>query len=66
MIRILVISLSTISMLPDPSPITAFTGVDNRIKTVSLDSSNSSSRIGTVIVLLVSPGPKTRVPETGE
>ena len=65
LIMILVISLSTISTLPEPSSITALTGVDNKIVIISLDSSSWSSRISMTIVLLVSPALKTKVPETG-
>ena len=46
-------------------PMTALTGVSSSITMFSFGSSNSSSKIATVIALLVSPALNTRVPETG-
>ena len=64
-IKILVMSSSIISMFAVAVPMTALTGVSSSITMFSFGSSNSSSKITTVIALLVSPALNTRVPETG-
>ena len=47
-----------------PSVMVAFTGLASKTRNVSLDSLiKVSDKIGTLIVLICSPGPKFRVPD---